>query len=94
MRAQFRPRPAARAIHSHKATGTSKTTITTVMVSGVAVRRCPSAFPWMPPMKGSAPISSAALTAAPTYMILAAVSTGLGAAGRCGPAGGPADEQD
>jgi hypothetical protein len=44
-------------------------------------------------MKGSAPISSAALTAAPPYMILAAVSTGSGAAGRRGPAGGPADEQ-
>jgi pyruvate/oxaloacetate carboxyltransferase len=28
MRAQFLPRPPARAIHSHKATGTSKTTIT------------------------------------------------------------------
>ncbi len=38
-------------------------------------------------MKGSAAIRFAALTAAPPYMNLAAVSTGLGAGGCGGPAG-------
>ena len=47
MRAQFRPRPLARAIHSHRATGTRAQSIDTVMNSVVswltwaAVRWCP-----------------------------------------------------
>jgi hypothetical protein len=41
MRAQSLPWPTARAIHSHRATGTRPKTTTTVIVGGVAVRRRP-----------------------------------------------------
>ena len=89
MRAQFLPWLVARAIHSHRAITARPTTITSVMVSGAAVRGCPSTLPLLSPMKGSATIRYAAELTAPPYMNLAALSTGAG--GRGSSTGWPLD---
>ena len=94
VRAQVRPWPLARAIHSHRAGTTRPETSVTVMMSGrrwlswAAVRAWPFHRKWPPalppPMRASTMIKVMVLTAAPAYMSLTAVSTGVGAGGRSG----------
>ena len=99
MRAQFRPWPFARAIHSHRVIAARPKATHTAMTSGLAggevrlwPRNCPLAAALMSTMIRVSPTTSwTALTAAPAYMSLTAVSTGAGARGRGGPAGGPLD---
>ena len=74
-------------------------TIHTVIMSGLSwgavrlwPRNGPRAAAVMSTMIRASPmISPAALTAAPAYMSLTAVSTGAGAGGRSGPDGWPLD---
>ncbi len=102
MRAQFRPWPSTRAIHSHRAITTRPNTISTVRMSGFSWPSWAAVTLWprhrqraaavMSPMATASQTTRlTVLTAAPAYMSLTAVSTGAGAGARSGSAGWPLD---
>src|SRR6204780_2407589 len=98
MRAQVLPWPFVRAIHNHRAITTRPTAIASVrsvfrsrtwaaVRPGFALRSAAL----MPLIRDSEMITATALTAAPAYMSLTAVTTGAGAGGRSGLVAWPVD---
>jgi hypothetical protein len=99
IRAQFLPRPFARAIHSHSATPITPDTTASAMMNvfswltwvAVRVGRAFLIASLVPPMLASEMTRLTTLMAAPTYMSLTAFSTEGGAGGRSGSTGLPLD---